>query len=140
MRFLLHSSNIKIVFLSCSTFTNTISTLRNCVQGLARPFTVPGSQLLFCPKIYVTVIAHTPFLVSKGQQVNSNNLLTGKMFSPLKWFKKKFYRSLLLDGCYSKIMLMPLWIWFSSNLAQCKFIWGNCVGIKTDDPHFQFFQ
>ncbi len=43
---------------------------RNCVQGLARPFTVPGSQLLFCPKIYVTVIAHTPFLVSKGQQVN----------------------------------------------------------------------
>ena len=30
---------------------------------------VPGSQLLFCPKIYVTVIAHSPFLVSKGQQV-----------------------------------------------------------------------
>ena len=42
---------------------------RNCVQGLARPFIVPGSQLLFCPRIYVTVIAHTPFLVSKGQQV-----------------------------------------------------------------------
>lgn len=84
MRFLLHSSNIETVSLSCSTFTNTISTVRNCVQGLARPFTVPGSQLLFCPKIYVTVIAHTPFLVSKGQQVNSNNLLTVKMFSHLK--------------------------------------------------------
>uniref|UniRef100_A0A0N7ZXW0 Protein SZT2 n=1 Tax=Daphnia magna TaxID=35525 RepID=A0A0N7ZXW0_9CRUS len=46
-----------------------LTSFKNCVQGLARPFIVPGSQLLFCPKIYVTVIAHTPFLVSKGQQV-----------------------------------------------------------------------
>ena len=48
---------------------NTIQFKRRCVEGLARPFIVPGSQLLFCQKLYVTVIAHSPFLVSKGQQV-----------------------------------------------------------------------
>ncbi|XP_047479590.1 KICSTOR complex protein SZT2-like isoform X5 [Penaeus chinensis] len=45
------------------------STLKQCLKGIVRPFYVPGSQLLFQPKVYLTIIAHTPFFKSQSQQV-----------------------------------------------------------------------
>ena len=46
-----------------------IPALRNSLEGAARPFSVPGSQLLLKPDIYVTIIAWTPFLTSDAQLV-----------------------------------------------------------------------
>ncbi|XP_069157334.1 KICSTOR complex protein SZT2 isoform X2 [Procambarus clarkii] len=45
------------------------ATLRQCLKGIVRPFYVPGSQLLFQPEVYLTIIAHTPFFKSQSQQV-----------------------------------------------------------------------
>ncbi len=42
---------------------------------------IPGSQLLFCPKIYVTVIAHSPFLVSRGPAEKVQTSVVGVFFS-----------------------------------------------------------
>ncbi|XP_022100207.1 KICSTOR complex protein SZT2-like isoform X2 [Acanthaster planci] len=43
--------------------------ISNCLQGLVKPFSVPGSSLLLSPKIYVTVIAYTPLASLTTQQV-----------------------------------------------------------------------
>ncbi|KAB7502634.1 Protein SZT2 [Armadillidium nasatum] len=50
-------------------FDEIFPTLEKCLKGVVRSFVVPGSQLVFFPKIYVTIIAHTPFFKSQPQQV-----------------------------------------------------------------------
>ncbi|XP_076055800.1 KICSTOR complex protein SZT2-like isoform X3 [Oratosquilla oratoria] len=45
------------------------TTLKTTLKGIVRPFYVPGSQLLFQPKVYITIVAHTPFFKSQCQQV-----------------------------------------------------------------------
>lgn len=42
---------------------------KRCLEGITRPFVVPGSGRVMRPEIYVTVIAHTPFFTSPAQQV-----------------------------------------------------------------------
>ncbi|RWS15051.1 protein SZT2-like isoform X7 [Dinothrombium tinctorium] len=44
-------------------------TLARSLRGLCSPSYIPGSQFLFEPEICVTVLAHTPFYTSEGQQV-----------------------------------------------------------------------
>ncbi|EGI63828.1 Uncharacterized protein C1orf84 [Acromyrmex echinatior] len=44
-------------------------TTKRCLEGITRPFTIPGSRRVMQPEIYVTVIAHTPFFTSPAQQV-----------------------------------------------------------------------
>ncbi|XP_018338951.1 PREDICTED: protein SZT2-like [Trachymyrmex septentrionalis] len=44
-------------------------TTKRCLEGITRPFTIPGSKRVMQPEIYVTVIAHTPFFTSPAQQV-----------------------------------------------------------------------
>ncbi|XP_043487708.1 KICSTOR complex protein SZT2-like isoform X1 [Polistes fuscatus] len=39
------------------------------LERITRPFTIPGSKRILQPEIFVTVIAHTPFLTSPAQQV-----------------------------------------------------------------------
>jgi len=56
-----------------------VKALRRSLEGVIRPFYVPGSQLLFKPDIYVTVIAWTPFLCSGAQAV----LHQGWLLTPL---------------------------------------------------------
>lgn len=77
------SPSVSGVDLLCiSTVTNRLlPALRDSLEGVVRPFYVPGSQLLLKPDIYVTVIAWTPFLATGTQQVlhqgwllNSENL------------------------------------------------------------------
>ena len=46
-----------------------VRALRRSLDGVSRPFYVPGSQLLFKPDIFVSVIAWTPFLCSGAQAV-----------------------------------------------------------------------
>ncbi|KAL0121707.1 hypothetical protein PUN28_006892 [Cardiocondyla obscurior] len=43
--------------------------MKRCLEGITRPFTIPGSRRMMQPEIYVTVIAHTPFFTSPAQQV-----------------------------------------------------------------------
>ncbi|CAG2171329.1 unnamed protein product [Oppiella nova] len=40
-----------------------------CLRGLVQPFYIPGSQLLFAPKLFVTVIAYIPFYSCDSHQV-----------------------------------------------------------------------
>ena len=54
---------------SVTAVERLIPALRNSLEGAARPFCVPGSQLLITPDIYVTIIAWTPFLTSDAQLV-----------------------------------------------------------------------
>jgi hypothetical protein len=50
-------------------FVKSFLTLRRCLEGLARPFFIPGSEVLFLPQIYVTVIAQLPFRTTTSEQV-----------------------------------------------------------------------
>lgn len=43
--------------------------LKTSLDGLTRPFIIPGSLVHFQPQIIVTVIAHTPFFTTPAQQV-----------------------------------------------------------------------
>ncbi|KAK7862806.1 hypothetical protein R5R35_004159 [Gryllus longicercus] len=52
--------------------------LKASLDGLTRPFMIPGSLVYFQPQIYVTVIAHTPFFTTPAQQV----LVQGWQVSP----------------------------------------------------------
>ncbi|KAJ9595166.1 hypothetical protein L9F63_013524, partial [Diploptera punctata] len=45
------------------------ASLRKSLDGLTKPFRIPGSMYVFQPEIYVTVIAHTPFFTTPAQQV-----------------------------------------------------------------------
>nr|CAD7404145.1 unnamed protein product [Timema cristinae] len=52
---------------------------KKSLDGLTRPFYLPGSCTLFTPEIYITVIAHTPFYTTPAQQV----LVQGWRVTPL---------------------------------------------------------
>ena len=54
---------------NCILLEQKLKALRRSLAGVIRPFTVPGSQVLFTPDIYVTVIAWTPFLCPGAQSV-----------------------------------------------------------------------
>lgn len=66
-----NSYSIRVFYISVFLIysSSDVDLRRHCVEGLARPFIVPGSQLLFCQKLYITVVAHTPFLLPDGQVV-----------------------------------------------------------------------
>lgn len=51
-------------FLTSGALDKFLGILREALVNLARPFYIPGSQLLFKPDIFVTVMAWTPFLTS----------------------------------------------------------------------------
>ncbi|KAK7100732.1 hypothetical protein V1264_023626 [Littorina saxatilis] len=40
-----------------------------CLKGLVKPFHLPGSRLVFRPKLFIAVIAHTPVVCSAANQV-----------------------------------------------------------------------
>lgn len=50
-------------------YEEIFTSLSRTLRGLAQPFYVPGSRLIFQPEIYVNVLAYTPFFTSEGQQV-----------------------------------------------------------------------
>ena len=52
-----------------------VRALQRSLDGVTRPFYVPGSQLLFKPDIFVSVIAWTPFLCAAGVSICSENLI-----------------------------------------------------------------
>ncbi|XP_071119812.1 KICSTOR complex protein SZT2-like [Haliotis cracherodii] len=43
-------------------------TLSNCLHGLVKPFQIPGSSIVFTPELFVTVVVHTPLVLSKTNQ------------------------------------------------------------------------
>ncbi|XP_067679134.1 KICSTOR complex protein SZT2-like [Haliotis asinina] len=56
-------------------------TLSNCLHGLVKPFQIPGSSIVFTPELFVTVVVHTPLVLSKtnqtlvqGMRVNVKNV------------------------------------------------------------------
>ncbi|KAK2589304.1 hypothetical protein KPH14_007855 [Odynerus spinipes] len=51
---------------------------KRCLEGITKPFTIPGSKRILKPEIFVTIIAHTPFLTSPAQQV----LVQGWLLTP----------------------------------------------------------
>ena len=68
-----------------------IPALRNSLEGAARPFCVPGSQLLLKPDIYVTIIAWTPFLTSDAQLViHQGRISVGETKNVLLLTKKMY--------------------------------------------------
>jgi len=53
----------------CILVDQMLKALKRSLEGAIRPFTVPGSQVLFTPDVYVTVIGWTPFLCPGAQAV-----------------------------------------------------------------------
>lgn len=43
--------------------------LKKCLQGLVKPFPLPGTNLLFETELFITIIAHTPMVVCTTNQV-----------------------------------------------------------------------
>ncbi|XP_057320134.1 KICSTOR complex protein SZT2-like [Microplitis mediator] len=39
------------------------------LENISKPFPIPGSKIILRPEIYVTVIAHTPFITNSAQKV-----------------------------------------------------------------------
>lgn len=50
-------------------FDEVLSCFRATLEGLCKPFALPGNSFVFEPTIYLTVIVNTPFFVSPAQQV-----------------------------------------------------------------------
>ncbi|CAM1294268.1 SZT2 (predicted) [Pycnogonum litorale] len=50
-------------------YNEVLPALAKCLTGLTQPFHIPGSKVLFQPQIFVTVVAHMPFLNSKARQI-----------------------------------------------------------------------
>ena len=69
--------------------------LRASLTGLARPFYVPGSQLLLKPDLYVSVIAWSPFIADGAQAV----LHQGWLLTPANL-------EAFLDGVFQKLKIM----------------------------------
>lgn len=65
------SPSLATVDTQCNSvlYQEVFTALSRSLKGLAQPFFVPGSRLLFQPEIFVTVLAHTPFFTTEGQQV-----------------------------------------------------------------------
>ncbi|EFN84896.1 KICSTOR complex protein SZT2 isoform X2 [Harpegnathos saltator] len=66
---------------------------KQCLEGITRPFTIPGSKRVMQPEIYVTVIAHTPFFTNPAQQVLVQGwLITADNVNSLtQYVEKKLY-------------------------------------------------
>ena len=82
--------------------------LRASLTGLARPFYVPGSQLLLKPDLYVSVIAWSPFIADGAQAVlHQGWLLTPANLEAFldgvfqKQLRSGSANSLKLEGCYT---------------------------------------
>lgn len=45
------------------------TSLKTSLEGVSRSFILPGSQLVFYPEIYVSIIVNTPFFTTPAQQV-----------------------------------------------------------------------
>ncbi|KAH0546460.1 KICSTOR complex protein SZT2-like isoform X1 [Cotesia glomerata] len=39
------------------------------LENISKPFPIPGSKIILQPEVYVTVIAHTPFLTNSAQKI-----------------------------------------------------------------------
>ncbi|XP_075219216.1 KICSTOR complex protein SZT2-like isoform X2 [Lycorma delicatula] len=46
-----------------------LHSLKQSVEGVVKPFKIPGSCMIFEPEIFVTIIVHTPFFTTPAQQV-----------------------------------------------------------------------
>ncbi|XP_014246112.1 KICSTOR complex protein SZT2-like isoform X2 [Cimex lectularius] len=46
-----------------------VSAVRHSIEGVVKPFYVPGTDIIFEPDLFVTVIVHTPFFTTPAQQV-----------------------------------------------------------------------
>ncbi|CAH1251154.1 Hypp9011 [Branchiostoma lanceolatum] len=67
--------------------------LENCLSGLTEPYSAPGSGHVFTPQIYVTVIAYTPLISYKTQQVIIQGCLVTQSNLPalLATVRQQFY-------------------------------------------------
>ncbi|XP_078662697.1 KICSTOR complex protein SZT2-like isoform X1 [Branchiostoma floridae x Branchiostoma belcheri] len=67
--------------------------LENCLSGLTEPYSAPGSNHVFRPQIYVTVIAYTPLISYKTQQVIIQGCLVTQSNLPalLATVRQQFY-------------------------------------------------
>ncbi|XP_078582766.1 KICSTOR complex protein SZT2-like isoform X1 [Branchiostoma floridae x Branchiostoma japonicum] len=67
--------------------------LENCLSGLTEPYSAPGSSHVFTPQIYVTVIAYTPLISYKTQQVIIQGCLVTQTNLPalLATVRQQFY-------------------------------------------------
>ena len=75
--------------------------LRSSLTGLARPFYVPGSQLLLKPDLYVSVIAWSPFIADGAQAV----LHQGWLLTPANLEE-------FIEGVFQKLKIMETRISF----------------------------
>ncbi|XP_052100492.1 KICSTOR complex protein SZT2-like isoform X3 [Mytilus californianus] len=88
-----------------------IPTLRRCLTGVVSPFILPGTDLLYEPELYVTVIAHTPLLKCTTNQVLAQGIrvLKGNVEDFLAMMKQRydsFEQNLASE--FSKLQLQPM--------------------------------
>ena len=69
-----------------------IPTLRRCLTGVVKPFILPGTELMYEPELYITVIAHTPLLKCTTNQVLAQGICVhqGNVEDFLTMIKQRF--------------------------------------------------
>lgn len=65
-------------------FDEVFHALSRCLAGLAQPFQVPGTDQLFKPKIFVTILAYSSIIGLASHQVITVAVLK-RLRSPLEW-------------------------------------------------------
>ncbi|XP_041357997.1 KICSTOR complex protein SZT2-like isoform X2 [Gigantopelta aegis] len=59
----------------CVIYDELMLTVSECMNGLVKPFQIPGSSIVMCPELYVTVVVQTPLVLSKTNQVLIQGML-----------------------------------------------------------------
>lgn len=52
-------------------FDEVFHALSRCLAGLAQPFRVPGTEQLFKPKIFITILAYSSIIGLASHQVSA---------------------------------------------------------------------
>lgn len=52
-------------------FDEVFHALSRCLAGLAQPFRVPGTDQLFKPKIFITILAYSSIIGLSSHQVST---------------------------------------------------------------------
>ncbi|GFN80128.1 protein szt2, partial [Plakobranchus ocellatus] len=100
-------------------YNGILRSLNRCLKGLVAPVHIPGTDVSYCPDLYISVICHTPVVCSatnqvlvQGVKINQNNIdyylrhiefelnqfeaaLSSSFASLLKFYRRK--ESLILE-------------------------------------------
>ena len=97
-------------------FDEVFHALSRCLAGLAQPFTIPGTDQLFKPKIFITILAYSSIIGLTSHQVIGQHLIchlsvfTGVYKIPNVKCLTRFQMSLKGKAATLWVFFCPVWL------------------------------